>query len=77
MPAIAARKEIGESYMNVARLMRWAKVFSSGAVVYQAAGCTAPGGLLDSFFSSPILEVVQTVFLGITAAGGYAILQNI
>lgn len=53
--------------MNVASLIRWAKVFGSGAVVYQVAGCTAPS----------FLDIVQTVFLGITAAGGYAILQNI
>lgn len=57
--------------------MRWARVFASSAVVYQVGGCTAPDDLLNSFFASPILDIVQTVFLGITAAGGYAILQNI
>ena len=63
--------------MNVARLMRWVRVFASSAVVYQAGGCAGPGNLLDSLFASPILEVAQTVFLGITAAGAFAILQNI
>ena len=63
--------------MNVARLMRWARVLASSAVVYQVAGCTAPDDLIGSFFASPILDVVQTVFLGVTAAGGFAILQNI
>lgn len=53
--------------MNVARLMRWAKFFASGTVIYQIVGCTAPS----------VLDIVQTVFLGITAAGGYAILQNL
>lgn len=63
--------------MNEARVMRWARVFASSAVVYQVGGCAGPGNLIDSFFASPILDVVQTVFLGITAAGGFAILQNI
>ena len=63
--------------MNVTRLMRWVRVFASSAVVYQVGGCAGPGNLLDSFFASPILDIVQTVFLGITAAGGFAILQNI
>lgn len=43
------------------------KLVGVGAVLLQAGGCT----LLQ------INELIQTVLLGITAAGGVAILQNI
>jgi hypothetical protein len=53
--------------MNKPRIMRVVKALASGAFLLQAGGCE-----LASFN-----EFIQTVFLGITAAGGVAILQNI
>lgn len=43
------------------------KLVGVGAVLLQTSGCT----FLE------FNEVLQTIFLGITAAGGFAIVQNI
>ncbi len=48
---------------GIRRLM----MLASGAILLQAAGCSIVN----------LNELVQTVFLGITAAGSFAILQNI
>jgi len=53
--------------MRAFRFQRAMKVLGSGAVLLQAGGCDF----------TALNEVIQTVFLGITAAGGIAILQNI
>lgn len=53
--------------MKRLRLIRSAVLISSTAVVFQIAGCTA----------IPLHELLQTVFLGLTAAGAVAILENI
>ena len=53
--------------MNKPRIMRVVKALASGALLLQATGCT----------QQEFIEFVQTVFLGITAAGGIAIIQNI
>ena len=52
--------------MKRARLVRSAMMFFSGAVVLQIAGCMPS-----------VVDVIQTVLLGISAAGSLAILQNI
>lgn len=49
------------------RCWRAMRVIASGAVLLQAGGCT----LAD------FNEFIQTVLLGVTAAGAFAILQNI
>jgi len=49
------------------RVMRWVRILATGAVLLQAGGCDF----------AAFNEVLQTVFLGISAAGGIAILQNI
>jgi hypothetical protein len=46
------------------RIMRVVKALASGAFLLQATGCD-------------VNEFLQTVFLGITAAGSIAIIQNI
>ena len=53
--------------MTGPRMMRVMKLLAAGAMLLQAGGCD----LLV------INEYVQTILLGITAAGGYAIIQNI
>ena len=53
--------------MRTSRLMRAMKVLGSGAVLLQAGGC-------DLNFLN---DTVQTILLGITAAGAIAIIQNI
>ena len=53
--------------MKKFRGMRTAKMLALGVILLQAGGCTWTG----------FLEFSQTVFLGITAAGAVAILQNI
>ena len=53
--------------MSKPRIMRVMKALASGALLLQAGGCD-PGSFN---------EFLQTVFLGITAAGAIAILQNI
>ena len=49
------------------RVMKKVRLMASGAVLLQAGGCDL----------TTINEIAQTVFLGITAAGSLAILQNI
>ena len=53
--------------MNKSRGMRFAKIMVAGAFLLQAGGCT----------TADVFDLVQTVLLGITAAGAVAILQNI
>jgi hypothetical protein len=48
------------------RVIRIGQFVATGAILLQAGGC--------DFFR--VNEVLQTIFLGITAAGAYAILQN-
>ena len=49
------------------RMVRTFQLVATGLVLLQAGGCT----------TSEILEFIQTVLLGITAAGGIAIIQNV
>lgn len=49
------------------RVVRAIKALASGAVLLQIGGCDLTG----------FNEFLQTLFLGITAAGSIAILQNI
>ena len=53
--------------MTGRRIMRAMKMVAAGAILLQTTGC------------DPLLfnEFLQTIFLGITAAGGVAIIQNI
>ncbi len=53
--------------MKSMRLMNALKFIATGAVLLQTTGCN----------TTQFLDFVQTVLLGITAAGSYAILQNI
>lgn len=53
--------------MRFSRLLRLATMATSGAVMLQFVGC-APS---DAF------DLIQTVLLGVTAAGSVAILQNV
>ncbi len=53
--------------MKFARVMNMMKWAVPGAMMFQMTGCDVTG----------ILTIVQTVFLGVTAAGAVAILQNI
>ncbi len=53
--------------MKELSLTRVLKFLAPGAMIFQIAGCD-----LAAFN-----EIAQTVFLGITAAGSIAILQNI
>ncbi len=53
--------------MKKSSMVRFCKAVASGAILFQAAGCDTTG-----FF-----DVVNTILLGITAAGSVAILQNI
>lgn len=53
--------------MKRLRLIRSAVLVSSGALLFQAAGCTP----------LPILDILQTALLAVTAAGSIAILENI
>ncbi len=53
--------------MKNGRYLRVAMMLSSGAMLLQAAGCAF----------GDILQIVQTGLLGVTAAGAYAIIQNI
>ena len=50
--------------MNRVRVKRMMKLMVPGMILLQSAGCD-------------VTEFLQTVFLGITAAGSVAILQNI
>jgi len=53
--------------MRGSRIFKAMRLVGIGVILLQAGGCT--------FLA--FNEVVQTVLLGITAAGGVAILQNI
>ncbi len=53
--------------MRTFRFMRVMKIIGSGAVLLQVGGCDF----------TTFNDILQTVFLGISAAGGVAILQNI
>ena len=53
--------------MTGSRMLRIIKVLGAGAFLLQAGGC-------DWLAMN---EFIQTVLLGITAAGGVAIIQNI
>ena len=57
----------GEDRMKRFRGMKAVKMLAAGVILLQAGGCAFAG----------FLEFAQTVFLGITAAGAVAILQNI
>lgn len=52
---------------RLTRVMKTVRWLASGAILLQAGGCDF----------TTINEIAQTVFLGITAAGSIAILQNI
>ncbi len=49
---------------RIGRAMKW---LAPGVILLQADGCSL----------TSLNELLQTVFLGITAAGSFAILQNI
>ena len=53
--------------MRGSRMVRAFQFVATGLVLLQFGGCT----------TSQMLELIQTVFLGITAAGGIAIIKNI
>ncbi|MFQ5592027.1 MAG: hypothetical protein ACE5HE_12745 [Phycisphaerae bacterium] len=53
--------------MRVSRGLRWVRLLAGGALLLQTVGCS----IID------INEFIQTVLLGVTAAGSVAILQNI
>ena len=53
--------------MRGARVFKAMRLVGVGAILLQAGGCT--------FLT--FNEILQTVLLGVTAAGGVAILQNI
>lgn len=53
--------------MRSLKIVRGFKYVATGLILLQAGGCT----------TAQIFEFLQTVFLGITAAGSIAILQNV
>ncbi len=53
--------------MRTSRILRAMKVLGSGAMLLQVGGCDF----------ATFNEILQTILLGITAAGGVAIIQNI
>lgn len=53
--------------MRKLRIVRAVKSFAGGLILLQAGGCDLTG----------LTDLLQTVFLGITAAGSFAIIQNI
>jgi hypothetical protein len=53
--------------MRRSSIIRLASLAMMGGMVFQVAGCT----------STETLIFIQTVFLGVTAAGAVAILQNL
>ena len=53
--------------MRSSKIVRTLQFVATGLVLLQTGGCT----------STELLNFIQTVFLGITAAGSIAILQNI
>jgi hypothetical protein len=57
----------GIKMMRLNRLMRVATALASGSVMLQLGGCTSA----DAF------DFIQTILLGITAAGSWVIIQNV
>ncbi len=55
--------------MKTARFMRFFLLVGSGAMMFQSTGCVDPLNTAN--------DIIQTIFLGITAAGAIAILQNV
>jgi len=53
--------------MRTSRILRAVKVLGGGAMLLQVGGCDF----------TTFNEILQTILLGITAAGGIAIMQNI
>lgn len=53
--------------MRGKRMIRALQFVASGWILLQTSGCT----------TTEFLEFIQTVFLGVTAAGAVAIIQNI
>jgi len=53
--------------MMRSRVFRTIKAVAGGAILLQAGGCDLTG----------VFDFAQTVFLGITAAGSIAIIQNL
>ncbi len=53
--------------MKGPRFVRMMKLLAPGVILLQVGGCSL----------TAINEFIQTVFLGVTAAGSIAILQNI
>lgn len=53
--------------MRGKRMVRALQFVASGWILLQAGGCT----------TTEVFEFLQTVFLGITAAGAVAIIQNV
>ncbi len=53
--------------MRTFRIVRAMKVLCSGALLLQIGGCS----------SLELIQFIQTILLGITAAGAVAIIQNI
>lgn len=56
-----------DSMLNKLLDSRWLSMLVVGGVLMQVGGCTF----------TEVNELLQTVFLGVTAAGGYIILRNI
>ena len=57
----------GMKMMRLKRLVRVATALASGSIMLQFGGCS----------SSDAFDFIQTILLGITAAGSWAILQNV
>lgn len=53
--------------MSGPRILRTMKVLAAGVILLQTGGCT--------FLA--VNDIIQTILLGITAAGGIAIIKNI
>ncbi|HEY3246113.1 MAG TPA: hypothetical protein VGM03_22445 [Phycisphaerae bacterium] len=53
--------------MMLYRIRRGALLLASGALLLQVGGCVPTN----------FLEILQTIFLGVTAAASYAVLRNI
>lgn len=53
--------------MRSSKIVRTVQYVATGLVLLQAGGCT----------TTQVFDFLQTVFLGITAAGSIAILQNV
>ena len=61
--------------MKYQRLMKWGLLIGGPMFMLQYGGCAT----VDSAqaWGLTVMEVLQTVFLGVTAAGAYGILRNI